>query len=335
MKKTAGLVVAVSVAAALFGFKTAIAQDLPVIKIEAVKGSVGAVPLMVMVENGLDKKHGFKAQIDYLPLLSGFQSFLMGQYDISNDADAIHAAQARGEGFDVHAFYPYGNLYMGIVVSGKSTAKTVADLKGKRVGHFGLQTSTTTYLRRLVQKTDGFDLTTGFNLQQVGPAALVSLLEANNIDAMLNFEPLVSTAMVATKGRYLLQATDGFKTANDGFSPWFGLFISSNKWLSANPKLAYGFRDAIDDAIGMIKSSRYEALKDPRIASQLGVSSPEVLDQLVKNGAQYDYFTNEWTPALIAKGNEFLQQVAKEGVLLTKAPDRTLVRLEDVIGPRP
>jgi NitT/TauT family transport system substrate-binding protein len=325
---------ALAAVAAFVTITVASAADLPTIKIEAVKGSVGAVPLMIMVEEGFDKKHGFKAEIDYLPLGSGFKSFLMGQYDISNDTDAIHAATARAEGFDINAFYPYGNLYMGIVVSGKSDAKTVSDLKGKRVGHFGLQTSTTTYVRQLVQQTAGFDLTKQFDLQQVGPAALVLLLQSGDIAAMLNFEPFVSAAMVATNGRYLLQATEGFKAANDGSSPWFGLFVASNKWLTSNPKLAYAFRDAVDDAMAKLKESRYQVLKEPYIASRLGVTSPEVLDQMVKNAAQYDYFTNEWTPALIAKGYDYLKAVAKEGVLLKEVPDKTLVRLEDVVGSR-
>lgn len=325
---------ALSVAASFVHF--AAADDLPTIKIEAVKGSVGAVPLMVMAANGLDVKHGFHAKIDYLPLGSGFQTFLMGQYDISNDTDAVHTAQARAQGFDVSAFYPYGNLYMGVVVPGTSTAKTAADLKGKRVGHFGLQSSTTIYIQQLVQQEYGLDITKDYSLQQVGPAALVSMLEAGKIDAMFNFEPLVSAAMVATKGRYLLQATQDFKKLNGGFSPWFGLFDASNKWLTSNPKLAYDFRDAIDESMTKLKGTHYEVLKDPAIASQLGVSSPEVLAQLIKNADQYDYFTNEWTPELIAKGNDFLNTIAKQGVLLTQAPDpKTLVRLEDVIGPRP
>ena len=311
------------------------ADDLPTIKIEAVKGSVGAVPLMVMAASGFDVKHGFHAKIDYLPLGSGFQTFLMGQYDISNDTDAVHTAQARAQGFDVSDFYPYGNLYMGVVVAGNSTAKTAADLKGLRVGHFGLQSSTTIYIQQLVQQEYGLDITKDYSLQQVGPAALVSMLEAGKIDAMLNFEPLVSAAMVATKGHYLLQATQEFKKLNGGFSPWFGLFAASNKWMTSNPKLAYDFRDAIDDSITKLKTTHYEAMKDPAIASQLGVSSPDVLDQLIKNADQYDYFTNEWTPELIAKGNDFLKLIAKQGVLLTQDPDpKTLVRLEDAIGPR-
>ncbi len=314
---------------------TVFSQDLPTIKIQALKGSVGSVPLLVLKEKKLDEKHGFKAEIDFLAMGGGFQAFLQGKYDISNDEDAVGTAIARGEGFDIHGFLPYGNLYLGIVVPGTSSAKTVEELKGKRVGHFGLESGTTTYLRQLIEKTDGFDLTREFNMQQAGPAALVPMLESGGIEAMLNFEPYVSSAMVATKGRYLLQATEAYRAANDGFSPWLGIFVSSNDWLTKNPDLAYKFRDAMEESIATIRESDYQLLKDSFIAEQLGVSSPEVLDQLVENADKYDYFTSEWTPELLVKAYDYLGTVAKEGVLLTEVPDKTLVTLEELIGPRP
>ncbi|WP_411036881.1 ABC transporter substrate-binding protein [Shinella sp. BYT-45] len=311
------------------------AQGLPTVKIHAVEGSVGGVPLMVMLENKLDEKHGFKANVDFLAMGGGFQAFLMGEYDISNDEDAVGAATARAEGFDIHGFLPYGNLYLGIVASGKSEAKTVADLKGKRVGHFGMESGTTTYLRQLVQKTDGFDLTKEFDLQQAGPAALVPMLEAGSIEAMLNFEPHISAGMVATKGHFILQGTEGYKATGDGFSPWIGIFASSSKWLTENPKLAYGFRAAIEESIDMIRKSDYAILKEPYIAKRLGVSSPEVLDQLAANAKTYDYFTSEWTPEILVKANAYLQTVADEGVVLDEVPEKTLVTLEELIGPKP
>jgi NitT/TauT family transport system substrate-binding protein len=312
----------------------AFAKDLPTIKIHAVEGSVGGVPLMVMLEDKLDEKHGFKAEVDFLAMGGGFQAFLMGKYDISNDEDAVGAATARAEGFDIHGFMPYGNLYLGIVVPGTSDAKSVADLKGKRVGHFGLESGTTTYLRQLVSQTDGFDLTKAFNLQQAGPAALVPMLKAGSIEAMLNFEPHISAGMVETGGRYLLQGAEGYRAANDGFSPWIGIFVASNAWLTKNPELAYGFRSALEEAVSTIRESKYEVLKEPYIAGRLGVSSPKALDQLIENAARYDYFTTEWTPELLEKANIYLKSVAAEGVLLKEVPDDTLIILEDLVGPK-
>lgn len=314
---------------------TAWAQNLPVVRIQAVEGSVGGVPLLVMLENKLDEKYGFDAEVDFLSMGGGFQAFLMGKYDISNDEDSVGAATARAEGFDVHAFMPYGNLYMGIVVPGSSEAKTVADLKGKRVGHFGLESGTTTYLRQLVSQTDGFDLSREFDMQQAGPAALVPMLEAGGIEAMLNFEPHVSSAMAATGGRYLLQGAEGYRAANDGFAPWIGIFVSSNTWLTENPELAYGFRAAMEESIAMIRDSDYRILKESYIAERLGVSSQAVLDQLVANADQYDYFTSEWTPEILEKANAYLETVAAEGVLLEEVPEGTLVTLEELIGPKP
>lgn len=313
----------------------AIADELPVIRVQAVQGSIGAVPMMIIKHNKLDEKYGFEAKTDFLGMSGGFQSFLVGNYDVSNDEDSVGVAAARAEGFDVHGFFPNGFLYMGIVVPGDSAAESPKDLIGKRVGHFGLDSGTTTYLRIIVDELYGFDLGSTYDLQQVGPAALVPLPESRGVEAMLNFEPHVSAAMVATDGHYLLQAGQAYREKFDGFSPTMGVWTAKSEWLKENPKLAYAFRDALTEAFNILIESRYEVLREPYIAEAIGVSSAEVLDQLVKNGAEYEYFTADWSPELVARGQEFLQSLVDKGLILDEAPAGTLVTLEEVVGERP
>lgn len=312
-----------------------IAQDLPVVRVQAVAGSIGAVPLMIVKNEKLDEKYGINIEADFLGMSGGFQSFLVGNYDISNDEDSVGVAVARAEGFDVHGFFPNGTLYMGIVVPGTSTATAPADLNGKRVGHFGMDSGTTTYLRILIDQLYGFDLTQTYDLQQVGPAALPSMLQAGDIEAMLNFEPHVSTAMVATGGRYLVQAGSAYIENNEGFSPAMGVWASTSEWLKENPELAYAFRDAITEALGMISDSEYEILREPYIVDALGIDGEGVLEQLIENGTEYTYFSADWTDAIVARGQDFLQGLVDRDLILDQAPEQTLVTLESLVGPRP
>ena len=154
----------------------AAAQDLPTVTMQAIEGSVGGVPLMIMEANDLDEKHGFNGVFELLPHAGANQNFLMGNSDIAMDNDIVGTAIARTEGFDVTAFYPIGNLYLGIVVAEDSPYQTPEDLIGKEVGHFGFDSGTTTMLRIIVDDIYGFDVTEEYEFSEVGPAALVQLL---------------------------------------------------------------------------------------------------------------------------------------------------------------
>ena len=313
----------------------ALAQDLPEVTMQAVAGSIGGVPMMIIEGENLDEKYGFKGSFDYLPSDGLFQNFLIGNSDVSMDNDLLGVAIARAEGFDVSAFYPVGNLYLGIVVPGSSDAQTPEDLKGRKVGHFGAESGTTSFIRLIVQEMYGFDVLQEYEMSQVGPGALVSLLAQNEVEAIFNFEGFVSEAMVATDGRYLLQAHADYSEFNDGFSPWITNMTAHGPWLRDNPELAYAVRDAYDEAIRLLADSEYEILRQPYIVEKLGISNDAVLDQMIENGQTYGYFSNDWTEAKRTAAIEFLAKLAEEGSVIQSVPEGTLIALEDEIGPRP
>lgn len=331
MTLRSGMLAAVLSAAAL----PATAQDLPKVTMQAVAGSIGGVPMMIIEGEKLDEKYGFDGMFEYLPSDGLFQNFLIGNSDVSMDNDLLGVAIARAEGFDVSAFYPVGNLYLGIVVPGGSDAKTPEDLKGRKVGHFGAESGTTSFIRLIVQEMYGFDVLKEYKMSQVGPGALVPLLSTGEVDAIFNFEGFVSEAMVATDGRYLLQAHADYAEFNGGFSPWITNMAAHGEWLRDNPELAYAVRDAYDEAIQLLQDSDYDILKKPYIAEKLGVSSDAVLDKMIENGRTYGYFTNDWSPEKRTAALEFLTKIAADGTLIESVPEGTLIALEDAIGPRP
>lgn len=311
------------------------AQDLPQVRMQAVAGSIGGVPMMIIEGEKLDEKFGFKGQFEYLPSDGLFQNFLIGNSDVSMDNDLLGVAIARAEGFDVSAFYPVGNLYLGIVVPGSSDAKTPEDLKGKKVGHFGADSGTTSFIRLIVQEMYGFDVLEEYEMSQVGPAALVQLLAKGEVDAIFNFEAFVSEAIVATDGRYLLQAHADYSKFNGGFSPWITNMVAHGPWMKENPATAYAVRDAYDEAIRLLQDSNYEILRQPYITEKLGITDPKVLDQVIANGAAYDYFSNDWSDDKRTAALAFLGKLAEDGQVIESVPEGTLITLEDTVGPRP
>lgn len=311
------------------------ADDMPDVTLQAVAGSLGGVPMMIIEGENLDEKYGFDGTFEYLPHEGIFQNFLIGKADVSMDNDLLGVAYAREEGFDITSFYPVGNLYLGIVVPGSSEAETPADLKGMKVGHFGADSGTTMFIRLIVEEMYGFDVLEEYEMSQVGPAALVSLLKEDQVDAIFNFESFVSEAIVATEGRYLLQAYSDYAEFTGGFSPWITNMVAHNDWLKENPTLAYGVRDAYDEAVSLLEETNYEILRKPYIREKLGITNDAVLDALIANGAEHDYFTTDWSEEKRGAALEFLEKLAADGEVLQNVPDGMMVSLEDYVGPRP
>ncbi|MEO1197817.1 MAG: ABC transporter substrate-binding protein [Pseudomonadota bacterium] len=319
---------------ALLASTAASAQDLPTVIIQAIDGSVGGVPLMIMEAEGLDEQFGFNGQFELLPHEGANQNFLIGNSHIAMDNDIVGVAIARNEGFDITAFYPVGNLYLGIVVPGDSTYETPEDLIGRPVGHFGFDSGTTTFIRIIVNDIYGFDVTEEYEFAEVGPAALVPLLASGEVDAIFNFESFVSEAIVATDGHYLMQAHQAYSDYTGGFSPWITNMVAHDDWLQENPELAYAVRDAYDAAIQMLEESNYEIMRESYITDRLGIDDDAVLEALIENGRSTPYFTNVWSPELIADANAFLEQLTEDGLMLETVPDGVMVTLEDFVGPR-
>lgn len=332
LAKIAGIGAAACVAAVLpWGMATA-QEDLPVVRIQGVGGSISSLPLLILDHEGLDEKHGFQAETDLMGMSGGFQSFLVGNFDISLDEDMIGVAAARLQGFDATIFYANAALYLGIVVPGDSEAQTPEDLVAARVGHFGMDSGTTTYIRLILEDLYGIDVATDYDLQQVGPAALVPLLGSGDVEAIFNFEPLVSAAMVETNGRYLLQGTEAYRSRYDGFSPWLSTFSAREEWLGENPELAFAVRDALREATLMIIESDYEVLREPYLREAIGVQDDAVLEKVIENGRTYGYFTDDYTAENIAQANAFLQRMAEQDIMIDEAPDGVMVVLEELLA---
>ena len=139
---------------------------------------------------------------------------------------------------------------------------------------------------------------------------------------------------MVTPGRYLLQAHTAYSEHTGGFAPWITNMVAHEDWLQENPELAYAVRDAYDEAIRMMEDSDYEILRESYITDRLGLDDPAVLDVLIENARSTPYFTNEWSPELIAQAEAFLEKLAADGLLIEEVPDGVMVTLEEFVGPR-
>jgi NitT/TauT family transport system substrate-binding protein len=284
-----------------------------------------------MQEEGLDTQYGFKAELLTVDPDVAAQTLLLGESDVATEQDVVTTAVARQEGYETVAFYPVLHLATGIVVPKDSPYKGPADLVGKEVGHFGIDSGTTTGIAAALSVSEDINPYEDYELVQAGPQALPTLLAQEQVVAIFDYQPLLAQAVVETNGSYLYNPYDFWVEHFDGFSPWLTNLVAKEEWLRNNQEIAIGVRDAWARAQGMIIESNYELLREEPYASFLNLPSEAVLDEYIRYCQEVvPCLADGWTEEERQKAQEYVGLMLKLGLLVEEMPEEPVaVTLED------
>lgn len=173
---------------------------------------IGAFPVQVMQEQGLDKQNNFDIKLTVFPTVQGFyagaraKSFQVGVLGwASIAAFAYHGSD-------------WVNVYSGIyttdqiLVRPDSPLKRFEDLKGKKVGLFGGPNSQTAINFRIISLLRyGFDPAKEMKLVYGAPALTAGLLQKGEVDAAVLLEPFVTKLLIPGKVRILAGIDDLYR----------------------------------------------------------------------------------------------------------------------------
>ncbi len=161
--------------------------------------SSAAVPFAVAMKMGWFEKAGIKVELVPVPG-SGDCTKLVATKDVMFALPSAEPVLViRPQGADIKVYYTayQGNIY-GYAVPEASPIKTVADLKGKKVGVIGMGSAGAIVARALVADA-GLDPTKDISIVVAGEGAqTAALLAGNQIDALSQFD--TQYAMVANAG---------------------------------------------------------------------------------------------------------------------------------------
>ena len=225
------------------------ASDVPV-RIALVPG-FGSLPIQVAVTQGFFTKHGVNAQIVENTSTASFGPGLGKQFDfiLSTPMDFVSAAS---KGIDITAvsgmYINSAKSQNNVLLTKEDSVRTIADLKGKRIGVVSL--AGTAYgamiyeLQRAgIAKGDVTMVATPF-------ATMEDQLDAGNLDAAMSTAPFWSSTVA--KGYRIIEDVP-FTVAGEGTPSAF--FSSSKAYAAANPRIVDGFRAALSDAIAWIQQN--------------------------------------------------------------------------------
>jgi NitT/TauT family transport system substrate-binding protein len=304
-----------------------------VVRFQGLPADPAAIPLLVMQEEGIDEEHGFTAEFVEVDPDAAANTLLLGESDIAMEQDAVTMTLAQQEGEAGVVFWPVLNTMMSVVVPEDSDAQSPEDLVGRKVGHFGVDSGTTSVIALMLQELYGIDVFKDYDLREAGPAALPELLKGGEVDAIFDYEPLALRAVIEAPGRYLFEPAKAWAEENEGWSPYLTNLAARVDWLEENPDLALAAKDAWVEAVEVIEESNYEIFAEEPYRSFLDLRSDEELEAFIDYCADLPCYVNEWSEQDIEQLNNWLELMAKNDVLIDAPPKEPVaVILEDFLG---
>lgn len=238
------------------------------IRIGYPSGMNGQVPV-VLEKAGIAAKHGLAAEFTGFqygpPMIEGLAS---GQLDaiVTSFLPPFNlSAKLPGS---VKFVATLGQSSHSILVPKESQAKTLADLKGKKIG---LSLNTESHLDLLISlKEIGLDGKTDFELVNLQPNELPAALEKGLVDAVLIRQPQT------------LRLEESLGARNIKTWPFRFTSIVRTEYLTANPQAVKNYVEALKDAVFFIATNSEQAATwfaqsqrlDPSVVKKLSGENP-------------------------------------------------------------
>ncbi len=245
----AGLAFAIMAQAALAGE--------PVLRIAVLKFGTVNWELDVIRYHGLDKANGFTLEI--MPVANKQASTIMfqgGEADMIV-TDWVWVARQRAEGRDIRMI-PYSRSVGGMVVAADSPIRSLADLKGRKIGIAGGPVDKSWILiQALAKRRHGIDLAKEAEPVFGAPPLLFQMGLSGELDAVINFWHFLAK-MEARGMRRIVDVADA--AAELGLNPETPLlgYAFRGGWAKDNPVLASGLARASKQAKAILRDSDTE-----------------------------------------------------------------------------
>lgn len=229
----------------------ALASDLPVIRAAVLKIGTVNWELETITANGLDRKHGFV--LDVRPYADNGATRIAVEGGVADMAVAdwlwVARQRAAGKGY---VFVPYSRAVGSLLVPEGSAAKTLADLKGGKIGIAGGPLDKSWLILQAYAKArEGFDLKAETEQVYGAPPLIFKSGLGGDYAGVVNFWHF-GAKMKAAGMRELLSVEEAGEALGLGVeAPLLGYYFKET-YLAAHPGLARAFHAASREAKALL-----------------------------------------------------------------------------------
>ncbi|OFW09584.1 MAG: hypothetical protein A3H27_04540 [Acidobacteria bacterium RIFCSPLOWO2_02_FULL_59_13] len=232
------------------GAPTAAADKVKVVALEGIQ----LFPMQIMETKGIAKKYGI--DVDLMRVASPTASYTVmqtGDFHIGFGG-WLSIAVLREKGFKLSNVYSMVGYTVEMMVKTDSPLKSLAELKGKRIGLFGGANAATTWLLRVVSvKLFGFDPTKDAKVHFGAPPLLIGMLDRGEMDAVLILDPFI-TQLLETGNYRSIANLGNLWRERTGQQPMLVAVTVNEPWAKANPEVVKRFVVAYKEALTYLKT---------------------------------------------------------------------------------
>jgi NitT/TauT family transport system substrate-binding protein len=230
-----------------------LAQQTVTVRLADAAQSQNGIASQVIIDQGLDRKYGFKLEYSAYPTLDGLFTAIRGKQADVGFGGWTAFSQFRSQGFPVVSIFPVGRgTSLDILVPVNSPIKTVDDLKGKKVGSYAGAAGTATVLFRVItSKYFGFDPGKTGHLQFAAPGLLTKLMSEGEIDAALLFDPLAARAIASGQFRVIGNLSELYKQKSGKEFLWI-THATNDEFAAKHPDVLVSFNRAWQEAVAYV-----------------------------------------------------------------------------------
>ena len=261
---------------------------------------------------GIAREHGLKINNMMMDFTEAGNALRLGRA-VAGMMQPSTALNLRKAGTDVRLFVAQvwsGNAF---VVRKDAPYKSLADLKGKKIGNFSRVTGAY-FFSAVIAKESGLDIEKDFKAVLVETGALLALLERGEVEAINMFEPHVARMILSGKYRVLVDFDSELQRIF-GTPPLKTGFAVLKETAEKQPELVKAIRAAYIDGIKLIKSGQDKEFFQSKAKEFFGLSTPEQVAAGMKRNREN--FADVWGPAFFEGQNKILQK----GIALGLLPD--------------
>lgn len=197
------------------------------------------------------------------------------------------------------------------VVKKDSPYKTLADLKGKKIGNFSRVTGAF-FFSAVIAKEHGLDIEKDFQSVPAETGALIALLERGEVEAINMFEPHTTKLVVSGRYRVLLDFDVELKRIF-GTPPLKTGMAVLKETAEKQPEFVKAIRGAYVDGIKLIKAGKDEDFFKAHAKEFFNLSTPEEIAAGMKSSR--DNFADVWGESFFQSQNKILQTGISLGLL--------------------
>jgi ABC-type nitrate/sulfonate/bicarbonate transport system substrate-binding protein len=264
----------------------------------------------VIEAKGISKAHGLKITNMMMDFTEAANALRLGRA-LASTMQPSTAVNLRKTGTDVRLLAPQlwsGNVFL---VRKDGPYKTLADLKGKKIGNFS-RTTGAYFFSAVIAKQNGLDIEKDFETVGGEMAALMAWLERGEVEAINLQEPHVTRMLVSGRYRVLLDF-DSALLKIFGAQPLKTGVAVLKETADRQPQLLKAIRAAYGDGIKVIKTGQDKEFFENNAKDLFGLRTAEEIAAGFKRNRET--YADAWDDKFFQAQNKILQQGIALGLL--------------------